>query len=82
MKRRLARWMRRTADRWDRAGAPKCSGLSFTFERGVGSVLHGELCSYNPEQPGCLLWYLNDEEYSKAYSEAVTPDSWRGVAAP
>jgi hypothetical protein len=91
VKRRLARWMRRTADRIDRAGAPKASSMTFTFENRRGIVVHG--LDDGPAR-GCRLWYLNDAEYEKAWTEAVDPPElrvhwasatasrWKGVARP
>jgi hypothetical protein len=76
MKRWLANAMRRLADRIDHAGAPKCAGLTFTFEKGRGAVIHGELGVYDPSQPGCLLWYLNDDEREKAYTGTDRPGVW------
>jgi hypothetical protein len=54
--------MRRIADRIDYAGAPKCTGWSFTFEPGKG-------VQFNQDGNGCPLWYLGDLEYYRAHSE-------------
>lgn len=78
MKRRLAEWMRKWADRIDWPGAPKATHLTFTFEAGKGIVIHG--LNGEPEPiapPGCRLWYLNDADYEKAHTEAIDPPSSR-----
>lgn len=65
MKRRIAQWMRRTADRIDRHSAPKVINWSFTFERGEG-------IRFRHDGKGCGLAYLGDDEYKKAHDEADT----------
>lgn len=88
MKRQIARWMRRTADRIDHEGAPKAMPLSFTIEPGRGIVVHR---SHGvPAGPGCPLWALNDDDYQRAHTEQVDlhawidtdTGQWRGVARP
>ena len=61
--RRIAEMMRRLADRIDPAGAPRCTGLSFTFESGTGLVVHRD-------RTGCPLWYWGSADYDRAFSEA------------
>jgi hypothetical protein len=75
--------LRRLADRIDHAGAPKSVGLTFTFEKGRGAVLHGEFGVTSTDRRGCLLWYLGDDEYEKAWSEADDRPSrvlWENLA--
>lgn len=60
LRKRLAKVMRRWADRLDREGAPKRTGISFEFVRGFGIEV-------NHEGHGCPLWYLNDADYERAY---------------
>lgn len=62
--------LRHWADRIDHAGTPKCFGMTFTFERGRGIVLHGEPGVTSTDRKGCSLWYLGDAEYEKAWTEA------------
>lgn len=64
--RRIARWLRRLADRLDYAGAPKAIGWSFTIERGRGIV-------FREDERGCRLWYLGDDQYLRAHAEADDP---------
>jgi hypothetical protein len=74
--RRLAEVLRRIADRIDYAGAPKALGLCFTFEPHRGLVI-------NDRGTGCRLWYLGDQEYEKAHSEAggdLPSPRWAPVA--
>lgn len=59
----LARWLRLWADLIDWEGAPKGTGLSFTFEPGHGVVT-------NEEGRGCPLWYYGDRDYERAHQEA------------
>lgn len=63
---RIADWLRKMADRMDHYGAPKATHWHFTFERGEGLV-------FNEEGRGCRVWYLNDDEYERAHSEALRP---------
>lgn len=65
--RRLAHWMRKWADRVDPDGAPRYTGLSFTFEQGQGLVV-------NDEQRGCSLWYLGLDSYDRAHTESRTEE--------
>ena len=76
IKRRLADWMRDTADRIDHEGAPKLMGWSFTFERGEGIRFRGD-------GHGCPLAYLGDGDYERAHAEADKPAPrvpWRELA--
>jgi hypothetical protein len=90
MKRWLARRLRDFADRIDRAGAPKATGFSFTFEPGRGAVVHGTSGIHRVGQPGCPLYYLNDQDWLRAHSEQVdqrawidpNTGQWMGVAKP
>jgi hypothetical protein len=91
VKRRLARWLRRTADRIDHAGAPKAlDTASFTFEPGRGMVFHTVWQYYPNGLPGCPLWFYGDEDYQRAHAEVVDRSAWidtntgqwRGVARP
>ena len=66
MRRRLGEWLRRLADRIDYHGAPKAIGWTFTFEPGRGIVFHED---HGPGK-GCRLWYLGDDEYERAHTEA------------
>jgi hypothetical protein len=61
--RRTGAWLRRLADRIDHAGAPKAISWSFTYEEGQGIV-------FRQDRLGCPLWYLGDEDYERAHSEA------------
>jgi hypothetical protein len=62
----IARHLRFLADRIDYAGAPKSMGWSFTFENERGIVFR------QTGNQGCQLWYLGDDEYERAHSEADT----------
>lgn len=66
MRSQMARRLRRLADRLDRHGAPKATGLTLRFHDGRGAVIewHGE---------GCPLWYLGDEDYERAHTAAERP---------
>lgn len=57
------RALRNTGDLIDRPHAPRGTGLSFTFERGEGIRLRRD-------GRGCPLWYLSDDDYDRAFSEA------------
>lgn len=86
MKRRLARWLRRTADRIHPASGPQRLVASFTIEPCRGITFWG------PElpRPGCPLWFYGDEDYQRAHTEVVDRSAWidtntgqwRGVARP
>jgi hypothetical protein len=71
---RLARLLRRLADLLDYDGAPRPTRWSFTYEEGRGAV-------FWENGPGCLLWYVGEAEYVKAWDEAGpvpgTGDQWR-----
>lgn len=58
--------MRRYADRLDRAGAPKATHWSFTFERGRGLV-------FREDGRGCRVWHYGDSDYERAHTEADDP---------
>lgn len=76
LKRWLADWMRKMADRLDYEGAPKLTEWSFTFERGRGQV-------FREDGKGCRLAYLDDAEYKRAHAEADDPAPrvpWRSLA--
>lgn len=60
VKRALADWLRRKADRLDFEGAPKMTSWCFTFEPGFGLV-------FNQDGRGCPLWFMGDREYDKAH---------------
>lgn len=55
--------LRFLADRIDRRGAPKAMGWRFTFELGEG-------IRFRDDGRGCRLWYLGDDDYDRAFSEA------------
>lgn len=60
---RIARRLRYTADRLDRNHAPKAMSFFFTFEEGEG-------IKFRDDGRGCRLWYLSEEDYDRAFSEA------------
>lgn len=60
MRKRIGYWLRRLADHIDYRGAPRHTHLSFTFEYGVGLVVHDD-------GRGCHLWYLGMDEYERAH---------------
>jgi hypothetical protein len=64
VRRRLGWWLRRLADRIDRPGAPKRTGLTFGYVERVGLVVEFD-------GPGCPLWYLNDDDRERAYAPGV-----------
>lgn len=74
-KQRLAWRLRCLADRIDHRGAPKhISSLTFTFEAGVGVVVHARgpaalRMHENGQLPGCSLWYLGDDDYERAHED-------------
>lgn len=83
MRRWIGEKLRRWADRIDHKGAPKSVGLTFTFERGRGAVLHGEFGSTSTDRKGCLLWYLGDDEHEKAWTDSEDRPSrvlWENLA--
>lgn len=55
---------RRWLDRIDRAHAPKAMGWWWTFEKGG--------IQFNEEGRGSRVWYLDDDEYQKAWDESKT----------
>lgn len=63
MYQRVARWLRRTADRIDPARAPRHICYSFTFEEGEG-------IRFRTDGRGCPLVYLNQDDYYRAWTEA------------
>jgi hypothetical protein len=94
VKRLLARWLRRYADRIDYEGAPHAAGFSFTVEPGRGIVVHGHssirgrLVPSGQELPGCPVYSLGTDSWLRAHAEQIDrtayidPDTgqWRGVA--
>ena len=64
MKKAVADWLRKWADRLDLAGAPKRTGWSFTFEEGWGTV-------FNQDGRGCPLWYYGNEDFQLAHDAAA-----------
>ncbi len=61
--------LRRVANRLDPSGEPRPSGLSFTFERGKGAVMHGELGCHGRTTKGRTLWLIEADE-GRAWSDA------------
>lgn len=56
--------LRRIADRIDPDGAPHyISSHTFTFERGEG-------IRFRTDGKGCPLWYLGEDDYKRAHTEA------------
>lgn len=73
MRRAVAHWMRKWADRIDRAHAPKSTSYTFRFVDGVGII-------WELGGPGCPVWYLSDEDYAKAWApvaHSVHGELWR-----
>lgn len=64
---RLARFLRRLADRIDHAGAPKLTHRTFTYETGIGIV-------FREDGRGCPVAYLGDAAYARAHDEADCAD--------
>lgn len=60
---RIGRRLRFLADRIDRAGAPKATSMTFTFEDRTGIVVR-------QDGRGCRLWHYGDEDYERAHDEA------------
>lgn len=54
----------------DPDGAPRCTGLTFTFEWKKGTVMR-------EDGRGCPLWYLGTDDYRKAHADADTNWSMR-----
>jgi len=65
---KIANWMRRAADRMDRAGAVKRTGMSFTFAEHWGVIFHEDGAA------GCPLWYYGDADYALAHQAPAPPD--------
>ncbi len=61
----LSGLLRRWADRVDPRGAPRAVGYSFTFEPKEG-------IRFRDDGRGCPLWYLGDDDYERAHTEADT----------
>lgn len=59
----LGRRLRTAADVLDYAHAPKFTQRTFTFEPGEG-------LRFRTDGRGCRLWYLGEDEYQKAFTEA------------
>lgn len=70
LKLRIAKAMRRWADRLDDDGAPKLMNLSFTFEDGIGMVIHSGPIASREGQIGCQLAYLHEDDYRRAHADA------------
>ena len=80
---RFAWWLMkvcyRVVEKIDRRAVPKYASVfgGFTFERGVGVVLHADPIVGNKVETwfdgsmGCKLFYLNDWDYERAHDEAV-----------
>jgi hypothetical protein len=66
VKRRLAAWLRRHADRIDPDGAPRRTSWYFTQEDGWGTV-------FNQDGRGCPLYYYGLADYALAHTGAVQP---------
>jgi hypothetical protein len=67
---KLGDWLRRLAELIDRPGTPKATHLSFTFEDGIGMVVHSGPITSGPNRLGCQLWYLNDDDYRHAFADS------------
>ena len=63
VKKKLANWLRKHADRLDWDGAPKCTSWYFTQEDGWGTV-------FNQDRLGCPLYYYGQEDYALAHTDA------------
>lgn len=61
----IGRRLRRLADRLDVHGAPRHTGMSFTIEHKRGWVLR-------EDGRGCPLWYLGEDDYELAHTQADT----------
>lgn len=76
MRRRLAEWLRKWADRIDDTSGPRLMGpYSFTIEDHRGTVIR-------QDGRGCPLWYMN-EDYALAHDEADTEHTvvlWENLA--
>lgn len=57
--------LRRWADRLDPHNGPQGIGWSFTHEAGVG-------IKFRDDGKGCPLWYLGNDDYEQAHTEADT----------
>lgn len=66
MRSKIGHWLRKWADRIDHRGAPKAIGWSFTHEHMEGRP------RFRDDGRGCPLWYLGDDAYARAHSEADT----------
>lgn len=74
---RLARRLRRIADRIDDDGAPRATSWSFTFENREG-------IRFREDGRGCRLWYLGRTDYERAHTEADTRHArvdWEAMTA-
>lgn len=65
MKKQLAAWFRKRADRLDPDGAPRRTGWSFTIEENWGIV-------FNEQGRGCPLYYHGTHDYGLAHAQAGT----------
>ena len=59
----IADWMRKWADRIDDDGAPRRMSYSFTFQLHEGIRFHDD-------GRGCPLWRIGEEDYKRAWLEA------------
>lgn len=71
---RLARWLRRLADRLDHDGALRELPWSFTWEHGHGAV-------FRTDGKGCRL-LCAEAAYRQAYAEADRKGPWAPREAP
>jgi hypothetical protein len=62
----LARHLHYLADRLAPDESFRCTGFSFTFERGVGVAFHER-----GEEGGCPIWYFGPD-HGRAWTEAAT----------
>lgn len=65
MRRRLARFLRNTADTVDRSSGPRSIGLYFTIVPGQGLVTTRSN-QLSPPVPGVPLWFMA-EDYHRAF---------------
>lgn len=68
---RIGYFLRTWADRIDRRGAPRAMSYTFTPETGEG-------IRFRENGKGCRLWYLGEDSYDKAHTEAdsAANDAW------
>lgn len=68
MRARIARRLRTIADRIDREHAPRRTHLSFTYKPTIPGRQGGAFV--NADGIGCPLWYLSEDDYERAHTEA------------